>query len=379
MSTVQSHVALILDDLAKKAVAEIITLFDNTFAAFIEELCKKQNEIDHLKKKLVSPQDVNTAGNIVHEKPSVLSYGEFSVNLQTSNEQTDLEPKSSSTVVTQWDFPDEQQYDFEGVNDDSETSPLTEEEVDDTATVYSRDPVDCTRSEYGDGEFGELEFELKAAEVDRLTEEAESGTMVLRHSPTSNIHHHNANSSIPRKKKVGRPRKSPKIGVGRPRKLPKIAVAETTETTIAETQEVERIPAKDIRRRRKVKVTSTMTCPECKQVFYRPKDFIKHRFSHKQKQLLTCEWCGITFPFQSQMQNHIRIHTGERPFSCNVCDKSFISKGQLKSHMWYHKSKEKGESCSLCGADSLESLEGYTLRRRSTRPCAKCGKAKSVI
>ncbi|XP_062379993.1 zinc finger protein 629-like [Sardina pilchardus] len=515
MSTIQSHVALILDDLSKKAVAEIMRLFDNTFAAFLEELSKKQNEIDHLKKKL-SPQDddVDTAGNIVHEKPSVLSYGEFSGDLQTSNEETDLKPKSTSTTVTHWDFPDEQQYDFEGINDDSRTtSPLIEEEMDDTASEYSRDPV-----EYGNGEMGVLEFELKAAEVDRLTEEAESG--MLRHSPTSDIHHnanlsmpiknkvgrprksgtrllhhsptsdihHNANSSMPIKNKGGRPRKSGtrllhhsptsdihhnanlsmpiknkggrprksgtrllhhsptsdihhnanlsmpiknkggrprksgtrllhhsptsdihhnanpsmprKNKVGRPRKWIKTAVAETTETTTAETtetttaettettiaettetitaetEEVERIPVKDIRRRRKVTATSTMTCQECRQVFYRPKDFIRHRFTHKQKQLLTCEWCGVTFPFQSQMVNHVRIHTGERPFGCNVCDKSFISKAQLRSHMWYHKSKE---SCSLCGADSLQSLEGYTHRRRSTRPCTKCGNTKSVI
>lgn len=110
----QSHVAFILDDLAKKAVSEIITLFDNTFAAFIEELCKKQNEIDQLKKKLESPaDDVNTAENIMQEKLSALSsFEEFSVRLQTSNEE-DVERKSSSPV-TQWDFPDEQQYEFEG-------------------------------------------------------------------------------------------------------------------------------------------------------------------------------------------------------------------------------------------------------------------------
>ena len=113
MSAVQSHVAFILDNLAKKAVAEIITLFDNTFTAFIGELSKKQNEIDQLKKKLELPQaDVNAVGSTVQEKPSVLSYDETSFNRQTSNEE---EPTSDcSTVVVQWDFSDEQQYDFEG-------------------------------------------------------------------------------------------------------------------------------------------------------------------------------------------------------------------------------------------------------------------------
>lgn len=114
MSAVQSHVSFILDDLAKKAVAEIISLFDNTFAAFIEELCKKQNEIDQLKKKLESSSDdVNTTGNIVQERLSSLSsVEEFCVSLQTSNEEEDLEQNYISPV-TQWDFSNEQ-YEFEG-------------------------------------------------------------------------------------------------------------------------------------------------------------------------------------------------------------------------------------------------------------------------
>lgn len=361
----QSHVAFILDDLAKKAVAEIITLFDNTFAAFIEELCKKQNEIDQLKKKFESQANVNTAGNIVQEKLSALpSVEEFSVSLQTSNE--DVERKSSSPV-TQWDFPDEQQYEFEGINDDSQAPLLIDEEVDDASTERLENPFDGISSECDGDKLGVLEFELKAAEMGRLAEEVQSGTLLLSHSPSPDINHYD-NSSIPVRRKVGRPRK-----------VPKIAAAETSETTTAEIEEADRIPALENKKRRKVrKVTSTMTCSECKQVFYRPKDFIKHRFSHKQKQLLRCEWCGITFPFQSQMVNHVRIHTGERPFSCDICDKAFISKGQLRTHMWYHKPKDKNESCSLCGADSTEHLDGYKPRRRSTRPCTKCGKAKSV-
>lgn len=239
--------------------------------------------------------------------------------------------------------------------------------MDEASTECLENPVEGTRSECdGGGELGVLEFELKAAEMGRLAEEVQSGTLLSSHSPSPI--NHIENSSIPVKKKVGRPRK-----------VPKIAIAETSEPTTAETEETEKIPALENKKRRKVrKVKNTMTCSDCKQIFYRPKDFIKHRFSHKQKQLLSCEWCGITFPFQSQMVNHVRIHTGERPFSCNVCDKAFISKGQLKTHMWYHKPKDKNESCSLCGADSTEHLDSYKPRRRSTRPCTKCGKAKSV-
>ena len=100
-------------------------------------------------------------------------------------------------------------------------------------------PVDCTRSEYDDSELGVLEFELKAAELDSLTEEEESATLALTHSQTSDVQHHE-NSSVPGKKEVGSPRK-----------LHNLAVAETTET-----KEVRSLPAKKKKRRgkRKLKV-----------------------------------------------------------------------------------------------------------------------------
>lgn len=244
---------------------------------------------------------------------------------------------------------------------------LIEEEWEDTLAGQSEDPVDCTRSEYDDSELGVLEFELKAAELDSLTEEEESATLALTHSQTSDVQHHE-NSSVPGKKEVGSPRK-----------LHNLAVAETTETTTSETKEVRSLPAKKKKRitTRKLKVAFNKTCPECRQTFYRPTALKKHRFSHKQKQLLSCEWCGVTFFFKSQMLNHVRIHTGEMPFHCDVCDKGFITKGQHKIHMWRHKSKEKGGFCSLCEVDSTEALEGYTPRRSSRAvPCAKCGKTK---
>lgn len=229
--------------------------------------------------------------------------------------------------------------------------------MDDASTETWENPFDSAHG--GGGELGVLEFELKAAEMGRLAEEAQSGPLQSSDSPSPDINHYE-NSSIPVKKKVGRPRKVPKIAV-------------------AETKKNEQIPILENKRKRKArKVTHTMTCSECRQVFYRPMDFIKHRFSHKQKELLSCEWCGITFPFQSQMMNHVRIHTGEKPYSCDECDKAFVSKGQLTTHKWFHKPKDKNESCSLCGVDSTEDLDDYRPRRRSTRPCAKCGKAKSV-
>ncbi|KAL2098136.1 hypothetical protein ACEWY4_007343 [Coilia grayii] len=367
MSAIESHVAFILDDLAKKAVAEIIKLFDNTFAAFIEELNKKQNDIDQLKKKLYSSQvHEDTAEKTLQEQLSLSRQGESLVNHQTIIENFNFEQHfRCSTEVTQWDFPDGQQYIFEGINDGGETHTF-EELGEDTAAAHSEGPVDCTRPESDGGEFGVLEFEIKADEPDRLNE-GESSMLVPSQSQTSDVQH--KISSVQGKRKVGRPKST------------NTAMAETTRTTTPG-QEAEEIPAKKQKRRRRKKIKATLSniCSMCNKSFSRPADLTKHRFTHKQKDLLSCSWCGATFPFMSQMMNHIRIHTGERPFCCHVCGRTFISNSQLKGHLWTHKSKELG-SCSLCGADSSESLEDDTSRRRSTRlvPCARCGKTKSVI
>lgn len=52
MSTIEFRVAFILDDFAKKAASEITKLFESNFAAYIEELNKKQRHIDQLTKTL---------------------------------------------------------------------------------------------------------------------------------------------------------------------------------------------------------------------------------------------------------------------------------------------------------------------------------------
>lgn len=119
MSAVESHVAFILDDLAKRAVAEIMKLFDNTFAAFIEELNKKQNDIDRLTKTLHSNQVVDTTGKTSDETFPTSRHGESHGNHQSAEDSQhwamgNMGQHCLSTQVTQWDFPDEQQYIFEG-------------------------------------------------------------------------------------------------------------------------------------------------------------------------------------------------------------------------------------------------------------------------
>ncbi|KAL7851125.1 hypothetical protein AOLI_G00214810 [Acnodon oligacanthus] len=52
MVTLQHHVSSILDKSARAAAEEIIKLFDSSFEAFSEELHKRQEEIDTLRRKL---------------------------------------------------------------------------------------------------------------------------------------------------------------------------------------------------------------------------------------------------------------------------------------------------------------------------------------
>lgn len=194
-----------------------------------------------------------------------------------------------------------------------------------------------------------MQFEIKASK---------SGVQVPSHSKTSEVQH--KMSSVPGKRKVGRPR------LNAPRTI-----------AIKKEPASQEIPTKKPRRRPRGKRSNfPSVCSVCNEKFSRPVDLLRHRVVHNEKALLPCNWCGVTFPFRSQLMNHIRTHTGERPFSCDLCGKTFQSNSNLRIHMWSHKPKETG--CSLCSADSPASLEDDTSRRRSTRPCAKCGKIKSV-
>ncbi|XP_063049762.1 glutamic acid-rich protein-like [Engraulis encrasicolus] len=310
MSAIESHVSLILEDLSKKAVAEIIKLFDRTFAAFIQELNKKQSDIDRLTKKL---EESNNNANQVHvnttrqplRKPSSLQHVEPLVTAQESNFEHDY-----STQVQQLDSPVKLEFIFEGDDgddeddDDDEAHPVVQIEEqppeEDTAAagLFTEPPVDSSKSESEEEEKEEEGREEGGDDDDEEEEEEEEeeDDVLELESDTSGPSQSQTSGAPQKKRKVG----------GDPKTL------------------------KHLNNRLK-------RCKDCNKYFSYRSDWAKHRaLVHLQKELPACQVCGSTFLTTYLLTVHMRSHTGERPYGCEICGKTYIYPSALRMHMRIH-------------------------------------------
>lgn len=89
-------------------------------------------------------------------------------------------------------------------------------------------------------------------------------------------------------------------------------------------------------------------CDVCRKTFQNEWQLKRHLLKHQNKRPNCCELCGKCYSTPHVLKIHLRTHTGERPYHCKFCEKTFSQIGHLKGHERIH-TGEKIYSCSVCG------------------------------
>ncbi|XP_062250350.1 zinc finger protein Xfin-like [Platichthys flesus] len=61
----------------------------------------------------------------------------------------------------------------------------------------------------------------------------------------------------------------------------------------------------------------------------------------KRTQMYSCPYCKITSTSRSKFLRHVRLHLRVKPFSCSLCKKNYCNKQYLQKHMLIHQAQKK--------------------------------------
>nr|XP_043885111.1 zinc finger and SCAN domain-containing protein 21-like [Solea senegalensis] len=90
------------------------------------------------------------------------------------------------------------------------------------------------------------------------------------------------------------------------------------------------------------------TCSSCNKSFPRLSQLEEHKATHQTFKPFRCLECGKSFTQKTRLKSHQSVHTGERPFSCKICGKMFSRQDNCMRHERFH-SGLKPYSCGQCG------------------------------
>ncbi|XP_047446554.1 zinc finger and SCAN domain-containing protein 12-like [Mugil cephalus] len=90
------------------------------------------------------------------------------------------------------------------------------------------------------------------------------------------------------------------------------------------------------------------TCYVCNKGFPRASQLEEHRATHQASKPFRCLECGKSFTQKTRLKTHQSVHTGERPFGCTICGKTFSRHDNCLRHERFH-SGQKPYSCRQCG------------------------------
>ncbi|XP_068195974.1 zinc finger protein Xfin-like [Antennarius striatus] len=89
-------------------------------------------------------------------------------------------------------------------------------------------------------------------------------------------------------------------------------------------------------------------CSVCNKGFLRLSQLEEHKATHQTYKPFRCLECGKSFTQKTRLKTHQSVHTGERPFSCKICGKMFSRQDNCLRHERFH-SGLKPYSCGQCG------------------------------
>ncbi|XP_072524443.1 uncharacterized protein [Salminus brasiliensis] len=397
MVTLQNHVSSILAKSAKTAADEIIKLFDSSFEAFTEELRKRQDEIDALRRKL-ELAETEPAGPVSSGPAYLCVQCGVSLNcvipLEENQKAHDTDNKSPQDLET--DFSDQ---------------------------TMGHAPIEESDTEEG------IEIEVPAEEdssYSELTQADKSTGCTLTAHQEEPTRTEESNPQInPQRRGRGRPRKHHadlavcmplKRGRGRPRKTavvftlkspnmfsaeehPKKAVIQqestnkpsNTHTLLSHSvskkelqiaSKVQSLTKRSGRRGRPPRhLLNPLLIPfaEAKSILPGHKNHMhgpgaltseledrfvsetsKHvpldnsekdqpykRLQQKDRGWIMCSKCPRQFPSKTKLQAHMKFHLRKGEIPCSICGMTFIGKSQMNNHLRVH-TGEKPFSCSFC-------------------------------